>query len=232
MLAVDASSRGLLPFAFGTKELKQGVVRTFGPPSGEPCIPVQTITLDPARQHRTDRWAEPLLELLRGQAAQADRILIDVPTANEAMAASLLSFESPIPAPLIPAPLIPVPLILVPLLPDVHSAADVQSIETFFSRLIGEKRAVGPFYLLNQFDPVQPRHNFVKEALRATVGDRLLQSTIRWDTAVSDALAEGMTILDYKPESQAAEDYRKLADWLATISLPSSALSSRRWTER
>lgn len=217
VLAIDASSCGLLPFAFGSEELRPGALRTFGPPSGKPCVPVQTITLESIRQSGSAIAAEMVLNLLRGQTTPPDRIFIDAPTGSKEMASRLAPLE---------------PLILVPLLPDVHSGATVSSIEALIAPAVDQKTAAEPYYLLNQFDPAQPRHRFVREALQAILGHRLLPLELHRDPAIPDALAEGMTILDYAPESQAAEEYRKLAEWLRTVFPPSSGWSSRRWSEQ
>ena len=65
-------------------------------------------------------------------------------------------------------------------------------------------RMAGSFSLtivLNQFDASLPLHLDVREVLRRQLGDRLLPFVIRRAPAVSEALAEGMTVVDYAPES-------------------------------
>lgn len=218
VLLVDATSTGILPLAFGARERKRGVLRTFAPPAGSAEAHVQTITVDSAEPWGPDTFeAEALFDLLLKQPAHPDRILIDVPTASKGTALRLLPLA---------------PLILVPLLPDIHSAAALDSIEAFFAAWMDEERMAGPYYLLNQFDPDLPRHAFEREALRARLGNRLIDFELRRDPAVTDALAEGMTVIDFAPTSEAAADHRKLAEWLRAVSPPASSLSSRRWTEQ
>ncbi len=54
-----------------------------------------------------------------------------------------------------------------------------------------------PFYLLNGFDASLPLHLDVREVLRGKLGERLLPFAVRRSPAVSEALAEGMTVIDY-----------------------------------
>jgi MinD-like ATPase involved in chromosome partitioning or flagellar assembly len=44
---------------------------------------------------------------------------------------------------------------------------------------------------------------------------------------VSEALAEGMTVLDYAPDAPVAQDYREVASWLRSVSPPATAESRR-----
>ena len=68
-----------------------------------------------------------------------------------------------------------------------------------------------PVYLMNQFDTSLPLHLDVREVLRQQLGERLLPLAIRHAGGVSEALAEGMTIVDYDPDSPAAQDFVGLA---------------------
>lgn len=218
VLLVDATSTGLLPLAFGAREQKRGVLRTFAPPRGWSDAPVQTITVDSFEPSGPNAFeADAVFELLKTQSASPDRILIDVPTASEESALRLLPLE---------------PLILAPLLPDLHCASTIASIETFFGAWMDEGRVAGPFYLLNQFDSALPRHSFQRDALRARLGHRLIGFELCQDPAIPDALAEGMTVVDFAPDSKAAANYLELAQWLRSISPPASNIGSRRWAEQ
>ena len=59
------------------------------------------------------------------------------------------------------------------------------------------------------------------------------QATLRRTPAMSEALAEGMTVMDYAPGSPLADDFVALAGWVKSLSAPATA-SSRgvRWSER
>jgi cellulose biosynthesis protein BcsQ len=84
---------------------------------------------------------------------------------------------------------------------------------------------------LNQFDASSPLHLDVRAILQQQLGDRLLPLVLRRSPAVSEALAEGMTVIDYAPGSEVAEDYRTLAGWLRSFAAPAVA-SGVRWSER
>ena len=54
-----------------------------------------------------------------------------------------------------------------------------------------------------------------------------------FEPAVSEALAEGMTVVDYAPDAPVAEDYLNLATWLRTVAAPATAgFRNVRWSER
>jgi nitrogenase subunit NifH len=50
---------------------------------------------------------------------------------------------------------------------------------------------------------------------------------------MSEALAEGMTVMDYAPNSSVAEDFGTLAGWVKSLSAPASTTyRGVRWSER
>jgi len=143
----------------------------------------------------------------------ANRILVDVSTGSRQLTRRLLQLR---------------PTVLVPILPDVSSVASLGSLEAFFGRDEGAAH-----YLLNQFDGSSPLHRDVREMLQRRLGDRLLPLVLRRSAAVSEALAEGMTVIDYAPGSATADDYWNLAGWLRSLSAPAArGRSGVRWTER
>jgi cellulose biosynthesis protein BcsQ len=116
----------------------------------------------------------------------------------------------------------------------MSSVMSVSSIDEFFRRHPSATgRPIQPYYLLNQFDPTLPLHLDVREVLREQIGDRLLPFVMRRAPAVSEALAEGMTVMDYSPNSAVAEDFASLAQWTKSIAAPmSSSYRGVRWSER
>src|SRR5262249_4242629 len=72
-----------------------------------------------------------------------------------------------------------------------------------------------PYFLLNQFDPSVPLHKDFRGSLAGQLGERLLPFTLRRTDKVTQALAEGTTVMDYAPNSGIAEDFLQLANWLA-----------------
>ena len=125
------------------------------------------------------------------------------------------------------------PTILVPVAPDMNSVISLQMVEKFFAGVNdGDGRPLQPFYVLNQFDTSLPLHLDVREVMRRQLGDRLLPFVIRRAPAVSEALAEGMTVVDYAPDAPVAEDYLNLATWLRTVAAPATAgFRNVRWSE-
>jgi len=126
------------------------------------------------------------------------------------------------------------PLVLVPLVPDMNSVVSLSSIDSFFQHNGGTAGKPSlPYYVLNQFDSSLPLHLDIREVLREQLGDRLLPFVLRHAPAVSEALAEGMTVMDYAPNSTVAEDFGSLAGWVKSQSAPaSSSYRGVRWSER
>jgi cellulose biosynthesis protein BcsQ len=126
------------------------------------------------------------------------------------------------------------PTVLVPLAPDMNSVISLQAIEKFFHTTIdGDGRPIAPHYVLNQFDVSLPLHLDVREVLRRQLGERLLPFVIRQAPIVSEALAEGMTVVDYSPDAAVTEDYMNVATWLRTLAAPAAAgFRNVRWSER
>ncbi|MGB7267158.1 MAG: cellulose synthase operon protein YhjQ/BcsQ, partial [Terracidiphilus sp.] len=147
------------------------------------------------------------------------RVIIDLATASGATTRRIMRLT---------------PQILVPLMPDMNSVVSVSSIDAFFDHNGGApgKYAL-PAYVLNQFDATLPLHLDVREVLREQLGDRLLPFVLRRAPSVSEALAEGMTVMDYAPNSPVAEDFASLAGWVKSLSAPAGAgFRGVRWSER
>jgi cellulose biosynthesis protein BcsQ len=212
VLLADACSFGLLPFYFGAREVKPGVVRTF---SGTPTDPpIRIVSLDLERDGQ-----DP--DLLRRELARslqdATRVLVDVGTGSTALLRQALRLS---------------PTVLVPIVPDMASVVTLQSLEAFFRSQDGGKTAQ-VWYVLNQFDASLPLHLDLREVLRQQLGERLLPFAIHRSTAVSEALAEGMTVLDYAPSCPAAEDMMNLVNWIRSSSAAvAGAHRGVRWSER
>jgi len=219
VLLVDTSSFGLLPFYFGAHDQRPGVLRTFSPPGPGGDSPIQMIALD-SETIGPEATSQDVfgLEIAR-YSGGVSRVLIDLATASGAIVRRALRFS---------------PMILVPILPDMNSVVSVGAIDAFFQHNgMANGSSALPYYLLNQFDAALPLHLDVREVLRQQLGDRMLPFTLRRTAAVSDALAEGMTVMDYAPNSTAAEDFNNLAGWLKSHAAPAnSAFRGVRWSER
>jgi cellulose synthase operon protein YhjQ len=218
VLLADTTSHGLLPFYFGASELRAGVVRTFSPPAGSLDAPIHLVSYDVGAA--TDLAAQTLLaESLVHNAAGTQRLLLDL-AANSGW---LLGRLSPLK-----------PTVLVPLAPDMNSVLSLRAVERYL-RAVGEAQGhpLRPYYVINQFDAALPLHLDVREVLRRQLGERLLPFVIRRSPAISEALAEGMTVIDYAPDAAVVTDYRNVASWLRSLAAPAGPVArNSRWSER
>jgi cellulose synthase operon protein YhjQ len=219
VLLVDTAAYGLLPFFFGARDQRPGLLRTFSPPPSSGDASIQMITLDPDTMGPEAAQQESLTVEISKHARGAGRVIIDLATASGSVARRVMRMS---------------PQILVPLLPDMSSVVSVGSIDAFFQHGAGTPANPSlPYYILNQFDSSQPLHLDVREILREQLGDRLLSFAVRHSPAVSEALAEGMTVMDYAPNSAVADDYASLAAWVKSLSAPATAtFRGVRWSER
>jgi cellulose synthase operon protein YhjQ len=219
VLLVDTAAYGLLPFFFGARDQRPGVLRTFTAPGASGDAPIQMITMDPETLGPETAPQESLTQEIARHGRGVSRVIIDLATASGATTRRVLRMA---------------PTVLVPVIPDMSSVVSVGSIDAFFQHNVsGSGQQVRPLYVLNRFDPSIPLHLDVREVLREQLGDRLLPFALRRAPAVSEALAEGMTVVDYAPNSTAAEDFGALAGWVKSLAAPaSSGYRGVRWSER
>jgi len=219
VLLVDTASYGLLPFYFGAREQRPGVLRTFSPPSENGDVPIQMITIDPETAGPENAAEETVASEIQKYSRGASRVIVDLATASGTTTRRVMRLA---------------PLVLIPVVPDLNSVVSVSAIDTFVQHnsSAGGNMAL-PYYVLNQFDPSTPLHLDVREVLREQLGDRLLPFALRRAPAMSEALAEGMTVMDYAPNSSVVEDFGHLAGWLRSLSA-AAASGSRgvRWSEK
>jgi cellulose synthase operon protein YhjQ len=219
VLLVDTAAFGLLPFFFGACDQRPGLLRTFNPPGGSSDAPIQMVTIDPEGLGPEAPGQETLCGEISKFARGASRVIVDLATASGATTRRIMRMA---------------PLVLVPVVPDMNSVVSVSSIDAFFEHNgIPAGRSALPYYVLNQFDASLPLHLDVREVLREQLGERLLPFALHRAPAMSEALAEGMTVMDYAPTSALAEDFDTLAGWVKSLSAPAStSYRGVRWSER
>jgi cellulose synthase operon protein YhjQ len=224
VLLVDTAAFGLLPFFFGARDQRPGLLRTFSPPGVSTDAPIQMVTIDPESLGPEPAAADPgglnglSGEITRHARGGVGRVIVDLATASGATTRRVMRMA---------------PMILVPVIPDMNSVVSVTSIDDFFEHNSPAGSKVPLYYVMNQFDPSLPLHLDIREVLRQQLGDRLLPFALRRTPAVSEALAEGMTVMDYAPNSTVAEDFGTLAGWVKSLSAPASTTyRGVRWSER
>ncbi|MEG9431557.1 cellulose synthase operon protein YhjQ/BcsQ [Terriglobus sp. ADX1] len=219
VLLADVTPHGLLPYYFGARELRPDVVRTFSPPPDSKDAPVFMVNYEAERLNGNDEGQAALLEEITRHARGTQRVLLDLNGSSAWLGRRLAEKHAKI---------------LVPITPDMNSVLGIKNMERFFAGAQdAEGRPVRPYYVLNQFDASLPLHLDVREVMRQQLGDRLLPVMIRRSPAVAEALAEGMTVMDYAPESPVAEDYMHLAEWARNLAAPAqNSMRSIRWSER
>lgn len=225
VLLADMSTYGMLPFYFGSRDVRPGLVRRFSPSDGSPDAEVHLVTVDvektadkSAAHHESghDNW---IAEELQRDARGSNRILVDLTTASGALTRRILAMT---------------PTVLVPVVPDMSSVVSLSAVEQFFHKHHDAAgRPVQPFYVLNKFESSLPLHLDLRAMLRDQLGERLLPFVIRRSPDMGEALAEGMTVMDYAPESPVADDYRNLAGWMRSVEAPLPlGFRGVRWSER
>lgn len=219
VLLVETAPFGLLPCFFGARDRRPGALRTFAPPDGDTDAPVQMIALNADALTPDASGHDPLAAEIVQCAQSAGRVIVDIATASAAVARRVLRMA---------------PMVLVPVVPDMNSVVNVGFIDCLFHRKPDPSANFSEvYYVLNQFDPSLPLHLDVREVLRERLGDRLLPFALRRTPAISEAHAEGMTLVDYAPTSAAAEDFNNLAAWVKARSAPPGAAArAKRWTEK
>lgn len=218
VLLTDTTSHGLLPFYFGASELRPGVVRTFAPPVGSADAPIHLLSCDLLGKGGDMEAQEWLAEELTRNGQGMQRVLVDLSPSVPWVLRRIARMNS---------------IVIVPMAPDMSSVISLNTVERFFADVTDASgKPVHPRYVLNGFDASQPLHLDVREVLRQQLGDRLLPFVIRRSPAVSEALAEGMTVMDYAPETAVAGDVLNLAAWLRTQAAPAPGFRKARWSEQ
>lgn len=219
VLLVETTSYGLLPFFFGASDRRPGVLRTFTPPEACGDAPIQIIAIDVESLPAALNGDDPLSAEIARYAKDASRVIVDISTASTAVARRVLRMS---------------PQVLVPVIPDMSAVVNSGFIDALFHRKADPTAASSEVcYVLSQFDASLPLHLDVREVLRERLGDRLLPFALRRAPAVSEALAEGMTVVDYAPAEPVTEDFNNLAAWIKARFAPAGApLKPTRWTEK
>jgi cellulose synthase operon protein YhjQ len=204
VVLADTTSHGLLPFYFGARELQSGVIRSFPATSGAVAEPLSLVSYDLSETRQGEAEREALVDEILRNAEGSDRIVLDISSGSNWLVRRIADLR---------------PIVLVPLALEMNSAIAAQAVERLFRGIADSAgNPLQPYYVLNQFDPSVPLHLEIRESLRRQLRDRLLPFSIRRSPAVNEALAEGMTVVDFASESPVAQDYIEVATWLRSVS--------------
>lgn len=203
VLLADTTSRGVLPFYFGMRQLQPGVVQSFSPPESV-CAPISLALYDAAGCSADEQRQKALADQILRDGQGNQRVLVDLSSGSNWLVRRMADQR---------------PIVLVPMNGDMSSVISLHAVERIFQGVVdSDGRPVLPFYVLNEFDESLALHLDVREVLRQQLGDRLLKLSIRRSPAVSEALAEGMTVMDYAPFAPVSRDFTEVALWLRSIS--------------
>jgi cellulose biosynthesis protein BcsQ len=206
LFLVYADSQRTLPLHFGGQQVVPGRVRSFIPPErdfGELYLYAHTRDASGAAEE-VGSWLPREANALAGEV---NRILCEI-TNSEIAEQQTLGLAS---------------INLRVLVPDIHS---VLSVNRDLAEMSSEQ-AAHTFYLLNKFDATVPFHQDVRHRLSAVLGERLLPFSIRRTDQIPEALAAGLTVVDYVPDAGVVADLKLMAQWLRN-SMPRSEVTPRR----
>jgi len=206
VLLADTTSRGLLPFYFGARGIRPGEVRAVEVKSGvaSGLAAALGLALYDAASCSEEAQQQALADAILRDARSSQRVLLDLTTGASWLVRRLVNQR---------------PVVLVPMACDMNSVISLHSVEKIFQGMADSTgQSLRPFYVLNQFDESLALDRDVRDVLRRQLGDRLLQQSIRRAPAVSEALAAGMTVVDYAPDAPVSREFAELATWLRIIS--------------
>ena len=117
VLLVDTAAYGLLPFFFGARDQRPGLLRTFSPPGASGDAPIQMVTIDPDTLGPENAVQETLTTEISRHGRGVSRVIVDLATASGATTRRIMRLS---------------PTMLVPIVPDMSSVVSVSSIDAFF----------------------------------------------------------------------------------------------------
>jgi cellulose synthase operon protein YhjQ len=201
VLLAGLSPDSILPLYFGARSVPGSGLRSFLLP-GNPGRGSLHLYLDsPARND--DQEGKDVLDRL---CAQAD-------VAQGDLNRAILVFPAGAPAPLLSV-LRNTSISLAIVVPDLVCAIGVGKLLRFFRGC--QDQLVAPYFLINKFDSARPLHQEMRNRLHEQLGARLLPLVIRRSDDVEDAPLAGMTVIDYAPATNVAQDFEQLADWVVS----------------
>jgi cellulose synthase operon protein YhjQ len=202
VLLAGLTPGSILPLYFGARSASGGRLRSFLMPR-EDARGSLHLYLD-SLSFSTPGAGEEGQQLLDRLCSQAELVRDDIDRA-------IVVFPGGGPEPLMPI-LQKTSIRLVIIVPDLASAIGVGKLMRFFKEQ--QNRPDSPYFLINKFDSARVLHQEMRNRLHDRLGARLLPLVIRRSDEIQDALAAGMTVIDYAPGTCVAQDFQHLADWI------------------
>ena len=104
--------------------------------------------------------------------------------------------------------------VLIAIVPDFACTLSVLALEERLNaKLANSQQTVRPSYIFNKFDHEMALHRDIEALLKSHLGNRLLPVILRRSDSVSEALAKGMTVVDYCASEGISQDFQQLAEW-------------------
>jgi cellulose synthase operon protein YhjQ len=206
VLLVDAGGASLFPLYFGAAKPGSGELQNFYLRGSDGHVNTMNRKEPDGSAPASSRFSagpesSDLISTICSAAENSDRLLLDARVLRASDAETLQPSKQ---------------FALVPLVPDLSCVFGLLKLEEAFRQRGMKPDESGTImYVLNKFDGSLALHRDIKGSLEQQLGDRLLPITIRRSDAVSEALADGMTVIDYCPDAGVAEDFLRLADWLS-----------------
>ena len=191
---VYSDSQCSLPLHFGGQQIVPGRVRTFIPPArdfGQLHLYAHSQS-ESGVPEESSCWLPRQVNAL---ASEVGRVLCEI-TNSEIPERSTMDLAS---------------INLRVLVPDINS---VLTVNRDIAELDWGENAQPTYYLLNKYDSMVPFHKDVRERLQIVLGEKLLPFVIRRTDQIPEALAAGLTVVDYAPNAPVVEDFKLLTQWL------------------
>ena len=204
---VDGRNESALPFFFGEQQaIFDGKQYAGLHAASQAAIriitrKVQGTGSDRGEESNQGFWFEPSVSQLR---AYLDHLIVDVEKGQE---------------PTFPAATETVAVIVV--IPDVSSLVGAKTLKRILSEKAPNSKLI---YVLNKFDASVALHSEIKSWFDENFSSTL---TLSRSDLVNEALAEGMTVVDWAPQSAVTADFYHLLTTVQNM-IPLSSSSKRR----